>query len=96
MLVDYRNERPGVKFNDADLIGCPYQVVIGEKGLKECQLELKERRTGTVTKLAPAEVANRLQYLLGPSYTEREGLPLPPNTFSSLKDSLTSWDQVQR
>src|SRR5712692_7421482 len=60
VLVDDRDERPGVKFNDADLIGCPYQVVVGEKGLKEGQIELKERRTGTVTKLAPAAVAARL------------------------------------
>ncbi len=60
VLLDDRDERPGVKFNDADLIGCPYQVVVGEKGLKEGQIELKERRTGTVTKLAPAAVAARL------------------------------------
>jgi prolyl-tRNA synthetase len=66
VLVDDRDERPGVKFNDADLIGCPYQVVIGDKGLKEGQIELKERRTGTVTKLAPPAVASGLKELLGP------------------------------
>jgi len=66
VLLDDRDERPGVKFNDADLIGCPYHVVIGEKGLKEGQIELKDRRTGTVTKLAPADVAARLKELLGP------------------------------
>jgi prolyl-tRNA synthetase len=65
-LMDDRDERPGVKFNDADLIGCPYQVVIGEKGLKEGLLELKERRTGAVTKLAPGEVPARLAELLRP------------------------------
>ena len=66
VLLDDRDERPGVKFNDADLIGCPYQVVIGEKGLKEGQIELKERRTGTVTKLPPADITTRLKELLGP------------------------------
>ena len=66
VLLDDRDERPGVKFNDADLIGCPYQVVIGEKNLSQGLMELKERRTGTVTKLAPADVAPRLQELLGP------------------------------
>ncbi len=66
VLVDDRDERPGVKFNDADLIGCPYQVVIGDKGLKEGQLELKERRTGTVTKLPPSDTATRLRELLRP------------------------------
>ncbi len=64
VLVDDRDERPGVKFNDADLIGCPYQVVIGEKNLAQGQVEIKERRTGTVTKLPPADVATRLKELL--------------------------------
>lgn len=66
VLVDDRDERPGVKFNDADLIGCPYQVVIGEKNLSQGLMELKERRTGTVTKLAPADVVARLKELLAP------------------------------
>ena len=66
VLLDDRDERPGVKFNDADLIGCPYHVVIGDKGLKEGQIELKERRTGAVTKLPPTAVATRLKELLGP------------------------------
>ena len=39
-------------------------MVIGEKNLAQGQVELKERRTGTVTKLAPAEVATRLTGLL--------------------------------
>jgi prolyl-tRNA synthetase len=67
VLLDDRDERPGVKFNDADLIGCPYHVVIGEKGLKEGQIELKERRTGAVTKIAPADAAARLKELLQPA-----------------------------
>src|SRR3989441_12073154 len=66
VLVDDRDERPGVKFNDADLIGCPYQVVIGEKNLSQGLMELKERRSGTLTKLAPADVAARLEEMLGP------------------------------
>ena len=64
VLLDDRDERPGVKFNDADLIGIPYQIVIGEKGLAQGQVELKERRTGTVTKLAPHEVVPRVKVLL--------------------------------
>ncbi|MDR0502395.1 MAG: proline--tRNA ligase [Treponema sp.] len=45
VLLDDRNERPGVKFNDADLIGIPWRVVIGEKGLKQspAQIEVKSR-----------------------------------------------------
>jgi len=66
VLLDDRDERPGVKFNDADLIGIPYQIVIGEKGLAQGQVELKDRRSGTVTKLAPSEVAVHLKELLAP------------------------------
>ncbi|TLY22983.1 MAG: proline--tRNA ligase [Nitrospirae bacterium] len=64
VLVDDRDERPGVKFNDADLIGCPHQVVIGEKNLSQGLMELKERRTGTVTKLPHAEITTSLIRLL--------------------------------
>ncbi len=44
VLFDDREERAGVKFNDADLIGCPLRVTVGEKGLKEGMIELKPRR----------------------------------------------------
>jgi len=45
VLLDDRNERPGVKFNDADLTGIPYRVVIGDKGLaaSPAQIEIKHR-----------------------------------------------------
>jgi prolyl-tRNA synthetase len=55
-LVDDREERPGVKFKDADLIGIPLRVTIGEKGLKEGIIELKDRHTGQVDKV-PVEQA---------------------------------------
>lgn len=45
VLIDDRDERPGVKFKDADLIGIPIHVIIGEKGLKENKIEIKKRRT---------------------------------------------------
>jgi len=43
VLFDDRDERAGVKFNDADLIGCPIRITVGEKGLKEGMVELKPR-----------------------------------------------------
>ncbi len=43
VLFDDRDERAGVKFNDADLIGCPVRVTVGEKGLKGGMVELKKR-----------------------------------------------------
>ncbi len=56
VLWDDRDERAGVKFNDADLIGAPYQVIVGDKGLAEGLLEVKSRNTGVKTKLAPTDV----------------------------------------
>ncbi len=45
VLIDDRNARPGFKFKDADLIGIPYQIIVG-KGVQNGLVELKERRTG--------------------------------------------------
>ena len=47
-VIDDRNERPGVKFKDADLIGYPVRVVVGPKTLTEGKLEVKIRKTGEV------------------------------------------------
>ena len=44
MLFDDRDERAGVKFNDADLIGCPIRLTVGEKNLKDGMVELKPRK----------------------------------------------------
>ncbi len=60
VLFDDRSERPGVKFHDADLLGAPYQVVIGEKNLKEGKIEIKERRTGVSTLIEVEQVINHL------------------------------------
>ena len=46
VLLDDREERPGVKFKDADLLGFPLQLVVGGKGLARGVLECKDRRTG--------------------------------------------------
>ncbi|MDL2210153.1 proline--tRNA ligase [Desulfovibrio sp. OttesenSCG-928-O18] len=51
VLLDDRDERPGIKFKDADLIGLPLQLVIGGKGLARGVIEAKDRRTGEKTEL---------------------------------------------
>ncbi len=51
LLVDDRDARPGVKLNDADLIGIPLRVVIGGKGLKEGVVEIKLRTESEPTKV---------------------------------------------
>jgi prolyl-tRNA synthetase len=60
VLLDDRDERAGVKFKDADLIGIPTQVVIGEKNLKDGLVEIKDRKTKEVTKVKVEEVVERI------------------------------------
>jgi prolyl-tRNA synthetase len=60
VLIDDRNERPGVKFKDADLIGIPLRITIGGKGLKEGIIELKWRSEKEVHKINLSEAAARI------------------------------------
>jgi len=57
-LLDDRDERAGIKFKDADLVGIPWRIVIGEKNLKEGLVEIKERKTGTVDKVKVNEAVH--------------------------------------
>ncbi|WP_036258131.1 proline--tRNA ligase [Methylocapsa aurea] len=54
-LYDDTDERPGAKFAKLDLIGLPYQIIVGPKGLAEGKVELKSRATGARQMLSPAE-----------------------------------------
>lgn len=56
VLLDDRDERAGVKFMDADLIGIPIRITIGPKNLAEKKVEIKIRRSGEVKILGLAEV----------------------------------------
>jgi len=51
VLLDARDERPGVKFKDAELVGIPYRVTVGPKGLEKKVVELKRRRGGQLREL---------------------------------------------
>ena len=61
VVLDDRNERPGVMFADMELIGIPHRVVIGERGLKEGQLEYKGRRDAEASMIAQADAVNILK-----------------------------------
>jgi prolyl-tRNA synthetase len=61
VLYDDRDERPGAKFANADLIGLPWQVVVGPKGLAEGKVELKRRGGGERELLPVADVVQRLR-----------------------------------
>jgi prolyl-tRNA synthetase len=66
VLLDDRNERPGVLLADQELIGIPHRVVIGERGLKEGLAEYQHRRDAEATKVplatAAAHVRGRLAF----------------------------------
>jgi len=62
VLLDDRGERPGAMFADWELIGVPHRVTIGDKGLKNGQLEYQHRRDSTATQVA---VADALHFLKG-------------------------------
>lgn len=57
VLLDDRDERPGSKFKDADLLGIPLRVTVGARGLKDGALEVQERRGGAREMLPLTEVA---------------------------------------
>lgn len=63
-VIDDRNERPGVKFKDADLIGYPLRIVVGPKTLAEGKVEVKVRRTGEVIMLPVEDYINAVKDLL--------------------------------
>ncbi|MBP8257856.1 MAG: proline--tRNA ligase, partial [Opitutaceae bacterium] len=64
VLIDDRNERPGVKFKDADLIGLPLRLTIGGKGLKEGIVEMKLRTTKDALKIPLTEALSRLAVMI--------------------------------
>ncbi len=64
VLVDDRNERPGVKFKDADLLGIPFQIIIGDRNLKDGMVELKVRRNKTIEKISTDEIGKKVIKLI--------------------------------
>jgi prolyl-tRNA synthetase len=56
VLYDDRDERAGVKFKDADLVGIPFRIAVGKKGLAEGVVELKRRNGTEVRKMKPEDV----------------------------------------
>ena len=61
VLYDDRDKKAGVKFADMDLIGLPWQIVIGPKGVKDGIVEFKNRKSGEFVELSPADALNRLK-----------------------------------
>lgn len=64
VLLDDRDERAGVKFKDADLIGTPVQIIIGRESLKKNTVELKVRRENSKSFCPPQEAVKRIKEML--------------------------------
>jgi prolyl-tRNA synthetase len=64
VLFDDRDERPGVKFKDGDLIGVPLRVTLGAKGLEKGQVELRWRRDGKTEEISIGEAAQNIQAIV--------------------------------
>ncbi|HEY3318670.1 MAG TPA: proline--tRNA ligase [Coriobacteriia bacterium] len=64
VVLDDRDERAGVKFADADLIGWPYQVVVGKRGVAEGVVEIKHRGSGERESVPIPQAAERVAVLI--------------------------------
>jgi prolyl-tRNA synthetase len=64
VLLDDRDERPGFKFKDADLIGIPLRIVVGARNLADGKVELKHRRSGVVELVPVSEALTKVKALV--------------------------------
>ncbi len=78
VLYDDRDESPGVKLKDADLLGIPVRVVVSQRGLKQGTLEVKVRRTGEVHFFPKEELSEALEKIIQDLMPTLDGLPLMP------------------
>ena len=67
MLIDDRAERPGVKFIDAELIGVPFRVTVGPRGLADGVVELSVRSTSEKSELDVENAAEEIATLVASS-----------------------------
>jgi len=71
VLLDDRDERPGLKFKDADLIGIPFRVTVGEKAAREGKVEVRTRKTGETSRV---ERRDAVEAILGMVLEEKRRL----------------------
>ena len=65
VLLDDREERPGVKFKDADLIGIPYRLTVGKRFTQEGLVEIRRRSNGHTLAMPPDKAVDELVNLIG-------------------------------
>lgn len=71
VILDDRDERPGVKFKDADLIGYPVRIVLGKKTLEQGEIEVKVRKTGATHMLAAEDYVGGVKQILAELKNDR-------------------------
>ncbi|MGB0714556.1 MAG: proline--tRNA ligase [Phycisphaerae bacterium] len=82
VLLDDRDQRPGFKFKDAELIGFPVRVTIGKRGLADGTVEVMDRKTGEVTTVSPDTLAAHVNEMLNQK-RKAERTDIPANTESA-------------
>ncbi|MBW1975076.1 MAG: proline--tRNA ligase [Deltaproteobacteria bacterium] len=75
VIIDDRNESPGVKFKDADLLGFPIRVVVSQKLLQQGAVEIKVRKTGEVIICPTSELVERIEKVENQLLPNLTGLP---------------------
>jgi prolyl-tRNA synthetase len=60
VIIDDRDERPGLKFNDADLLGIPYRLTVGKSYTKSGKVEVRRRRDGSTQEMTTDEAVKSL------------------------------------
>jgi prolyl-tRNA synthetase len=73
VILDDRDERAGVKFKDADLIGIPLRVVVGPKNLAQGRVELKIRKTGESRLYETGSIVSEVRKIIDVEMFEAEG-----------------------
>ena len=76
VIIDDRDERAGVKFKDADLIGIPLRIVVGSKNLAQGRVELKIRRSGESSLYAIGEVVAQVRKIIAAEMNVADEAPL--------------------
>ncbi|WP_101067360.1 proline--tRNA ligase [Roseovarius salinarum] len=84
-LYDDRDERAGAKFATMDLIGLPWRITVGPRGLKNGVVELTCRRTGKVEEMTPEQAVERVSHIYAPHHHLR------PMTEPMAKRSFHTW-----
>ncbi len=74
VLYDDRNERAGVKFNDADLLGFPLRLTVGKRGVENGVAEVKIRRTGETREIALDDIVSGVEAALAEEWAVIRGL----------------------